>query len=178
MENNYRILLKIGESSFEIESTDADWIGKKEKEYLDRFFKEGAPKHQGKRETEPTRQVLPHKMTLNEFYRKYISKIKSRSTIAVFFVYYLQKIQNKEKIKTVDVINCFKEIGYPGWSGLNITDILSGAKRRVYPYPLSRHKTGLLKVDPSPCIKAVGTEGARRATGVPTATPYTSAGVW
>jgi hypothetical protein len=31
-------------------------------------------------------------------------------------------------------------------------------------------------VDSSPCIKAVGTEGARRATGVPTATPYTSDG--
>jgi len=49
---------------------------------------------------------------------------------------------------------------------------------RVYPYPLSRQKPGILKVDSSPCVKAVGTEGARRATGVPTATPYTSAGVW
>jgi len=47
---------------------------------------------------------------------------------------------------------------------------------RVYPYPLSRQKLGVFKVDSSPCVKAVGTEGARRATGVPTATPYTSAG--
>jgi len=47
----------------------------------------------------------------------------------------------------------------------------------IYPYPLSRQKTGLFKVDSSPYVKAVGTKGARRATGVPTATPYTSAGV-
>jgi energy-coupling factor transporter ATP-binding protein EcfA2 len=47
----------------------------------------------------------------------------------------------------------------------------------VYPYPLSRQKTVLSKVELSTCIKAVGTEGARRATGVPTAAPYTSAGV-
>ena len=47
----------------------------------------------------------------------------------------------------------------------------------VYPYPLSRQKTGIFKVDLSPSVKAVGTEGARRATAVPTATPYTSAGV-
>ncbi|MHC4750862.1 MAG: hypothetical protein ACYTFW_13425, partial [Planctomycetota bacterium] len=38
----------------------------------------------------------------------------------------------------------------------------------VYTYPLSRQKTVLSKVDSSPCITAVGTEGARRATGVPT----------
>ena len=48
----------------------------------------------------------------------------------------------------------------------------------IYPYPLSRQKTGSFKVDSSPLVKAVGTEGARRAaTGVPTATPYISAGV-
>jgi hypothetical protein len=47
----------------------------------------------------------------------------------------------------------------------------------VYPYPLSRQKTDVFKVDSLPCIKAVGTEGAQRATGAPTATLYTSAGV-
>ena len=34
------------------------------------------------------------------------------------------------------------------------------------PYPLSRQKLSVFKVDSSPCVKAVGTEGARRATGV------------
>jgi hypothetical protein len=51
------------------------------------------------------------------------------------------------------------------------------SESNLYPYPLSRQKTVLSKVDSSPYIKAVGTEGARRATGVPTAAPYTSAGV-
>ena len=54
---------------------------------------------------------------------------------------------------------------------------LSVGSGQVYPYPLSRQKLSVFKVDSSPCVKAVGTEGARRATGVPTATPYTSAGV-
>ena len=56
-------------------------------------------------------------------------------------------------------------------SGLKAADVT------LYPYPLSRQKLGVFKVDSSPSVKAVGTEGARRATGVPTATPYTSAGV-
>jgi len=56
-------------------------------------------------------------------------------------------------------------------------NICQGPGGGIYPYPLSRQKTGIFKVDSSPCITAVGTEGARRATGVPTATLYTSAGV-
>jgi len=35
--------------------------------------------------------------------------------------------------------------------------------RILYPYPLSRQKTGIFKVDLSPSVKAVGTEGARAA---------------
>ena len=58
-----------------------------------------------------------------------------------------------------------------------LPDIVAREWIWLYPYPLSRQKTVLSKVDSSPCIKAVGTEGARRATGVPTAAPYTSAGV-
>jgi hypothetical protein len=54
---------------------------------------------------------------------------------------------------------------------------LEEAKFILYPYPLSRQKAGLFKMDSPPVVTAVGTEGARRATGVPTATPYTSAGV-
>ncbi len=47
----------------------------------------------------------------------------------------------------------------------------------IYPYPKSRQKFMFFKVDSSPVVKAVGTEGARRATGEPTATLYTSAWV-
>jgi len=34
---------------------------------------------------------------------------------------------------------------------------------KLYPYPLSRQKTGSSKVDSSPLVRVVGTEGARRA---------------
>jgi hypothetical protein len=81
--------LKIGQSSFEIESTDEAWLSKKEKEYIEKLFTAETSRHTVKGVQEPTRQILPHKMALNEFYRKYISKNKSRSTIAVFFIYYL-----------------------------------------------------------------------------------------
>ena len=47
----------------------------------------------------------------------------------------------------------------------------------LYPYPLSRQKTELFKIELSPCVETVVTEGARRATGVTTAAKYTSAGV-
>jgi len=45
------------------------------------------------------------------------------------------------------------------------------AEVAIYPYPLSRQKTGIFKMDSPPSVTAVGTQGARRATGVPTATP-------
>ena len=52
-----------------------------------------------------------------------------------------------------------------------------GEELALYPYPLSRQKIGLFKIDSPPSITAVGTKGARRATEVPTATPCTVAGV-
>jgi hypothetical protein len=60
---------------------------------------------------------------------------------------------------------------------LNALDLDATNSDEIYPYPLSKQKLRVFKVDSSPYVKAVGTEGARRATGVPTATPYTSAGV-
>jgi len=43
--------------------------------------------------------------------------------------------------------------------------------RKYTPTHCQDKNLGFYKVDSSPCVKAVGTEGARRATGVPTATP-------
>lgn len=134
MEQNYRISFNIGESSFEIESTDLKWLESKEKEYFQKLLAE-ASKHKVESQTEAAQDqvsVLPPKITLTEFYRKYIQKqIKSRPSIAVFFVYYLQKVTQKDTIKTGDVANCFKEISYPNWNKLNITDIVNSSKRRA-----------------------------------------------
>jgi hypothetical protein len=131
MVRNYRISVKVGESSFEIESTNAIWIKKKEKEYFDKLFVENVSQKRGKQETKLTGEGIPPKMSLNEFYRNYVSEIKSRPIIALFLVYYLQKLQKKDTVKTSDVLNCFKEISYPNWNKLNMTDILNNAKRQA-----------------------------------------------
>jgi len=133
MEQNYRISFKIGESGFEIESTDLKWLETKEKEYFQKLFIEEA-KHSGKSEGEiPEGRggALPPQINLNEFYRTYVQKIKSRPSIAVFFVYYLQKMKKQDKIKTADVGQCFREISYPNWNKLNMTYILSSGRRRA-----------------------------------------------
>lgn len=72
-------------------------------------------------------------------------------------------IQGEDEI--IKYIPKFREYGIPVHDG------------GLNPYPLSSQKIGSFKVDLSPVNAAVGTEGARRATGVPTATPYTSAGL-
>lgn len=126
MEKNYRISFKIGQSSFEIESTDLKWLESKEKDYFQRLIGHG-PKQMP--QAQPT--GLPPQLSLNEFYQKYVKKIKSRPSTAVFFIYYLQKMRKKETIRTADVTNCFKEIGYPNWNKINMTEVLSSAKRRA-----------------------------------------------
>ena len=133
MEHNYRISFKMGDRGFEIESTNLQWIKNKEKEYLQKV--EGK-KSRATEEVEPlpeshTELRISPTITLNEFHRKYVYKIKSRPTIAVFLLYYLDKIKKKDKIKTADLANCFKEIHYPNWNHLNFTDILISAKRRA-----------------------------------------------
>ena len=133
MEHNYKISVKIGDTSFEIESTDLKWLERKEKDYLKKLSDKSVkrvPEDQGEDVETRRHDVLPQ-MNLNEFYRKYVQKIKSRATIGVYFVYYLQKIRKKDKIKTADVTKCFQEIGYPNWNRINMTDTLTSAKRRA-----------------------------------------------
>ena len=133
MEKNYRISFKIGNTGFDLESTDEKWIEKKEKIYLQKTIGrtgEEPVDDLGSKER-PTTTGIQGKITLIEFYRKYVHKIKSRPTVTVFLLYYLEKIRKKDKIRTVDVTNCFKDIGYPNWNKLNVTDILISAKRRA-----------------------------------------------
>ena len=131
MEHTYRILVRIGDSSFELESTDLTWLESKEKEYLDKLKERSSRTTFQLPETEPL--ILPQNLTINEFYKRYIksNNITSRSDIAVFFVYYLQKILKKDSIKTADVIQCFADVSYPNYSNLNMADILNKAKKRA-----------------------------------------------
>ena len=80
-------------------------------------------------------------------------------------------------VKDYDHLDTIEKIGIALGKGVSFIEKRFSKDIILYPYPLSRQKTVLCKVDSSPCITAVGTEGARRATGVPTAAPYTSAGV-
>ena len=134
MEHNYRISFKIGDSSFEIESTDLNWLESKEKEYFQKILAEvskhrEAPKHRLESQTE---KIPTPETTLQEFYRQYIQKqVKSRPNIAVFFVYYLQKVMKEDTIKSSDILNCFKKISYPNYNKLNMTAILNNGKRRA-----------------------------------------------
>ena len=140
MEHTYRISFKIGDSSFEIESTDLQWLKKKEKEYFQKLHTE-FPKHKEKLQREGaekpgatiSRDLPTPDVTINEFFRRYIGQrqIKSRTTIAVFFIYYLQKVLKKGGINTGDVSDCFRHVSYPNWNKLNVTDILRRARSRA-----------------------------------------------
>jgi hypothetical protein len=139
MEQNYRISFQVGETKFEIESTDKEWLEKKEKEYLGQILEKEKMRTDAKMEERFTEKSsmqslsIPQHLTINEFYQKYIrgKKITSRPNIAVFFVYYLQKILRKETIKTQDVVQCFADISYPNYNKLNVTDILYQGKRKA-----------------------------------------------
>jgi hypothetical protein len=133
MKNNYRISIKIGDVDFEIESTNVKWVEAKEKAFLQKMGKKqiGDAVESRDASRESTMAEMPPQITLNEFYRKYVHKIKSRPTIAVLLLYYLEKIQKKDKIKTGDVANCFRDIHYPNWNKLNMTYILTNAKHRA-----------------------------------------------
>jgi len=138
MEKNYKISVNFSDGSFEIESTDFKWIERKEKEYLRKFGSLPPKKVRdseavgGKERTSVHfSKTLPPQLAINEFYKKYVSTIKSRPIIGVFLLYYLQKIKKQDEIETTDIQQCFKAVAYPNWNRLNITDILTRAKRRA-----------------------------------------------
>ena len=86
MKNNYRISIKAGDINFEIESTDAKWIEAKEKAFLQKIGKKLGGDEIESQDVlrQPAKANIPPQMTLDEFYRKYVHKIKSRPTIATF----------------------------------------------------------------------------------------------
>jgi hypothetical protein len=59
------------------------------------------------------------------------SNVTSRPDMAVFFVYYLSKIEKRDSIKSSDVLECFANIAYPNYNKINIADILGKAKRKA-----------------------------------------------
>jgi hypothetical protein len=134
MDHMYRIAYHLGDSGFDIESTDKSWLDEKEKEYLAMLNAiPSRPLSNLIESGDQKRTVLPQNLTINEFYRNIVkaNNITSRPEMAVFFVYYLEKVLKKESTKTADVTQCFADISYPGYNKLNVADILSKAKQKA-----------------------------------------------
>lgn len=74
------------------------------------------------------------KIPINEFYRNYIHSkdIKSRPDIVTFFIYFLSKIEERGDIQSSDVKELFRQVGYPGWNKINITEALRQAKKKAF----------------------------------------------
>jgi hypothetical protein len=138
VESIYKISYQIGQVGFELESSDKNWVEKKEKEYIELISKKPAiPRHEeppiSQTETIDANKVIRSNISIQEFYNQYIksNKIISRPNIAVFFIYYLQKIVGRQEIITQDVVQCFADIAYPNYNKINMTDTLNQGKRKA-----------------------------------------------
>ena len=134
MDQTYRISYHLEKTGFDIESTDKEWLEEKEKEYLaivNSIALQPISSSIGSKVEKPA--VLPQNLTINEFYRNIVTanNVRSRPDIAVFFIYYLEKIRKMETIKNADVAQCFADISYPGYNKFNFSDILNKAKNRA-----------------------------------------------
>lgn len=135
---HYKILVSVG--SIEISSHDKDWLEEKEKKYSDAIkhflskIEVPTKKEEVKGKEQSTIKPKIGKIPINEFYRNYIhsKEIKSRPDIVTFFIYYLSKIEEKTEIQSSDVKELFREVGYPGWNKINITDALRQAKKKAF----------------------------------------------
>ena len=70
MDHKYRISIRIGNTSFDLESTDLTWLEKKEQEYLSKYG--ATPQQQSDSTSREEPVLMPTNLTINEFYKKYI----------------------------------------------------------------------------------------------------------
>jgi len=131
MDHKYRISIKSKDVGFELESTDLEWLEKKEKEYIEKFGTSRQTTHHVTAKDESI--AIPQNLTINEFYKKYIktNNVTARPDMAVFFVYYMQKILKREALKTGDIAQCFADVSFPNYNKLNFTDILNQARKKA-----------------------------------------------
>ncbi len=136
MENVYRIVIENESKKLEVESTDKAWVEKKIAELAKsiNIFEKGLEKISQKKEIgkkTSEQKVDLSKMTINEFYRKFLTGIRTNTDRAVFFIYYLNWVENKKAITTNNVKDAFIKIRLPNANSLNYPDILARAKRRA-----------------------------------------------
>ena len=137
MENHFRIVIENGGKKIELESSDKEWVEKKQKELvkmLDITSTQptvGAKKSSASPEHLAEKDAKLGKATINEFYREYCAGIKTNTDLAVFFIYYMIWVEKKKEISTGDVKERFIKVGIPRANALNYTDILYRAKKRA-----------------------------------------------
>jgi hypothetical protein len=115
------------------ESQDKEWVEERVQEYLSSAHLtplSGAPEDSSGDQGQPS--SVPASMTIPEFFRNYIKplNLKSRPDLALFFVYYLEKMDGREEIKTSDAAACFAAVGYANHNKLNYTDILTSNRKK------------------------------------------------
>jgi hypothetical protein len=137
MESKYKISFNYTDLSFEIESTNLHWIEEKTKSLFEKIetLKNNSLSNTPTKAKNVGNNVdtsAISQLSVTEFYQVYIKKnnISTRTEIALFFIYYLEKVQKKSDIKTSDVAICFKEIGYPNYSQINFTDVLHQNRKK------------------------------------------------
>lgn len=134
MENKYRILVTTASGTIEIESTDANWLEKKQKELIKLLGDERIPEKKNivqSKSSEIEPKKIPSHITINEYYRKYCNEIKSNTDLAVYFIYYMTWIEKKKDITTNHVRELFMKVGIPKANNLNYADMLGRAKKRA-----------------------------------------------
>ena len=135
MEHNYRINFSYGNLHIEIESTNIDWIKKKEKQYLKDIFNHSTKYIESGEEGSTLQKTFDlEKISLIDIKRK-IRKfgIKGRSYYAIAFIFYLQNKRKLEMVSSKDIIDCFKEIDYPLKLSINMMErSLKIAKKRGF----------------------------------------------
>ncbi len=138
MESFYKLRVSIGRISFELESHDKDWLESKEKSLMGNLLSNpDAMLQLSKLEDKDTGQgetvikMTDSGITVNEYYQKYIKgKNWSRQKMALFLIYYLEKIRHQTDISTTDIKSAFREIAYPKYDSFNYTHMLNMGKKR------------------------------------------------
>ena len=134
MEEFYKVSITVGDRTVEIESHDKQWLEDKVTEL--RSYVDEQPPSPTTSTTAKDRSAaspIDHaSLTVPEFYQRYMKplKLKSRPDLALFFVYYLQRIAGQEEVKSADVTKCFSEIGYANYNNLNYADILASNRKK------------------------------------------------
>ena len=141
MESFYKIRVAFGKISFELESHDKEWLESKEKALMgnllsnpDALLRLSKLEEEGMAKGATSLvEIGGAALTINEYYQKFIKgKNWTRPKIALFLLYYIEKVRGESEISSSDVRRAFKDISYPKYDTINYTDMLNQQKRKGF----------------------------------------------